>query len=337
MPLWRSAPPQSTRSLVPDASSLHGQVEGGERGRRRPRRPCSSTPPRSSRLAMRPGDHVREHAGERVLGRARAGPRRAPAASPRRSCGQSARKPYAPARSVPASAPKITDVALAVEVAVGVAGVGEGAAARPRARGAAPARSRRATRRDAVRERVERDVGRGSRPTSTASSPAVRRGRGRSRRRGSQRSRGTSVIAFDAADDVRPERVEVAARPGRSRPCRRSRRPAAGRSARRPALGRARPPRSDAAPPSLTSRCSSAIGRDVVAQRGDLADHEHALALLRRRRRPSTSSPLSPRRRPLTAIRSRPRLSCSSAAQISSAGSAVGRRAARVSATNART
>ena len=41
-------------------------------------------------------------------------------------------------------------------------------------------------------------------------------------------------------------------------------------------------------PPSLTSRCSSAIVRRRVAQRGDLADHEHALALLRRRRRPST-------------------------------------------------
>ena len=70
MPLWRSAPPQSTRSLDPATSSLTASVDGGER------RGAGRVDGVVGAAEVEPvgdpaGDHVGEHAGERVLGQRR--------------------------------------------------------------------------------------------------------------------------------------------------------------------------------------------------------------------------------------------------------------------------
>ena len=70
-------PPASARSQSPASRSRIGELDGDAATRRRRRRRCSSGPIRSSRLAIRPDDDVRDQPGDRLRAERR---QRAPAA-----------------------------------------------------------------------------------------------------------------------------------------------------------------------------------------------------------------------------------------------------------------
>ena len=317
MLLWRSAPPHSTMSLEPGDQLLDRHVDGGER--RRARRvdgvvdAAEVEPVRDP-----PGDHVRQHAGERVLGQRRQRGVEPVGQRPRRTAGTARGSEYALDRSVPASAPKITAVRSRSNAPLAVARVGERAARDLERRAAAPARSPRATSAGCRRRADRTGCRRGSRPTWTASSCR----RWRRSRPDRSRSPRSSAPAAPRGSRSSPATMLRQNASGSGAP---------GKIAAMPIdrdVGGVAPPSALVEPrrrrrehlggPRATSRCSSAIEH---VPRRSAATCPIMYMPSRCCSASSTATSCSPSRRsPFAAMRSRPRFSCSSAAHISFAG-----------------